>query len=135
MRLLPFELQALVQSLSSPPVQCFMLSLSVYTHFFCSILVVRDFKLSLCGLAIVNFRYFIFLTCFPSYLKIFNYIVDGVFWLDIVIHFITGFRPPRSIETKYSFRMIAKKYFKGWFTIDFLAVFPLDAIMSAALGE
>ena len=52
----------------------------------------------------------------------FDIFVDSLFWIDMFLNFRTTF-----IEDEvmcHDQKLIAKKYLKGWFPIDFFAVFP-----------
>jgi len=57
--------------------------------------------------------------------------VDVVFWLDLFMMLITGYKPQRSLTTEYNLGKIRKRYFKSWFFIDFLAVLPIDRIVNS----
>eukprot|EP00210_Caulerpa_lentillifera_P007677 g7328.t1 len=78
-----------------------------------------------------NEEYFMFLQCPPLLYTIVDLAVDVVFWLDLVLAFITGFKPKRSLTTEYDLGKIRHKYLTGWFTIDFLAVLPIDRIVNS----
>ncbi|GMH45853.1 hypothetical protein BSKO_13816 [Bryopsis sp. KO-2023] len=79
-------------------------------------------------------KYSILLNCPPDLYWAFNLLVDILFWLDIAIAFRTGFRPPRSLDNEYCYKKIARRYTKGWFLIDFVAVFPFDALTNTMSG-
>ena len=51
-------------------------------------------------------------------------LVDIYFWLDIVINFRTGYYDDRGILVIEQ-RMIAAKYMKGWFFLDFISCLPV----------
>lgn len=57
-----------------------------------------------------------------------NRIFDCVFWIDIGLAFFTPFIDPDTgiWETKH--RLIAKRYFKGWFSIDAASSIPYDLL-------
>ena len=61
-------------------------------------------------------------------LAVFSYIVDIVFWADIVLGFFTSF-PDKSGKPITDRKSIAKNYLSGWFAIDFFSVFPFEPII------
>jgi hypothetical protein len=70
-------------------------------------------------------------TCFYEFQsdehQIFDYCIDFIFFLDIVLSFFTAFeRPDGSIETSRS--VIACKYIKSFFFIDMVTTIPLQPI-------
>ena len=58
------------------------------------------------------------------------FMIDFMFLVDIIIIFNTGIYDDylRIIESR---KLIAKKYLKGWFTIDLVAIVPFDLMMAA----
>lgn len=57
------------------------------------------------------------------------YIFDFIFLIDITICFFTSYKDElRQVEIT-SHKLIAINYLKGWFFIDFLSIFPFDAIL------
>ena len=56
-------------------------------------------------------------------LFIFDWIVEGFFYIDIVLNFIHARKTELNIVTR-DFKGIAKIYMMSWFTIDFISVFP-----------
>lgn len=61
-------------------------------------------------------------------LQIFDYIVDGFFAIDIVFNFCTGLEmKDKSID--YDKKNIMVDYFKSWFWIDIISVFPWEVIL------
>ena len=66
--------------------------------------------------------------CFPEPLFLLNRFVDGIFVCDMVLQFFLI----REVETTHGTEritnrwMIAKFYFKGWFTIDTISILPFD---------
>ena len=55
----------------------------------------------------------------------FDWIVEGFFWLDLILNFFKAYKDPDTFRIIKSHKDIAKKYvFRGWFFIDLIAVFP-----------
>jgi hypothetical protein len=59
--------------------------------------------------------------------KIADFVMDGIFMLDIVINFLTPIEDD-SGDYIINFKAIAKNYLQGWFWIDLLSCFPITAI-------
>ena len=57
-----------------------------------------------------------------------DFIVDFMFFLDIIVHFRTTFIHPKTGEEIFYPMEIAKHYLKGRFWIDLLATIPFDTI-------
>lgn len=64
-----------------------------------------------------------------------NLIVDIIFVLDIFITFNLPFVDATTGLWIHSRRRIAQRYFKTWFVIDVVSVFPFDYILQAAYGD
>ena len=63
---------------------------------------------------------------------LFYIITDTFFLVDIILTFLTSlYEPDTGIEIVDK-RFIARRYLKGWFWIDFIAILPLDMIMMSA---
>lgn len=61
---------------------------------------------------------------------VFDFTMDGLFAIDIVIMFFTALeRRGGVLETRL--RYIAKDYLKMWFWIDFLSTMPVELIEQA----
>jgi hypothetical protein len=62
--------------------------------------------------------------------KIINLVVDSLFTMDIVIAFNSAYYDDdyKIVENR---SVIAKKYLKGWFAIDFGAVIPFEFIFGS----
>jgi CRP-like cAMP-binding protein len=63
----------------------------------------------------------------------FDIFVSIAFGIDIIINFITAYEERKSIQdikliTNHG--LIAKKYMKGWFWVDFFATIPFDVLFS-----
>ena len=55
--------------------------------------------------------------------KIFENIIDGLFFFDIIVNFLSALeRKDGTYEC--NFKIIAKTYLKSWFLLDLLATFP-----------
>eukprot|EP01083_Nonionella_stella_P064890 169591_1 len=63
---------------------------------------------------------------------ILNRLLDFLFIVDITINFNTAFE--RGTELIIDRRSIVKHYFSTWFTLDFVASFPFDFVMSLING-
>jgi hypothetical protein len=58
-------------------------------------------------------------------MKIFEYCLDGLFGIDILINFLSAFEnPDGSLEPRIS--KIAMNYLKFWFLVDIFAVIPVQ---------
>ena len=66
-------------------------------------------------------------------LRLVEYVCDAAFMLDLLMNFVTGVEIDKKIILNT--QIISKLYLKGWFTVDFLASFPFDALVSASLGQ
>lgn len=66
----------------------------------------------------------------PLSWQITYYLFDLMFFIDMVLCFFTTFTDPYKQIEVTSHKRIAINYFSFWFTIDFLSVFPFDAILS-----
>ena len=58
---------------------------------------------------------------------ILNVIVDVLFTVDIIVFFNTSYFEANEYVTDR--KRIAKNYLGGWFTLDFIAVFPFDKVI------
>ena len=60
-----------------------------------------------------------------------DYIIEGFFWLDLLFNFMLEYRDPDTYKQVRKHKLIATRYiFKGWFILDFVAVFPFYAIFA-----
>lgn len=59
-----------------------------------------------------------------------NYTIDGLFFIDIIVSFSSAFYDEdfKIIDNRC---IIAKEYFRGWFLIDLLSIFPFTPIAEA----
>lgn len=64
-------------------------------------------------------------------LRVINRIVDALFWLDIVLNFVSAFENEEG-ETITDYKTIGWRYVTSpWFTLDVVSTFPFDDISSA----
>ena len=62
----------------------------------------------------------------PTFVSLFDHVLDALFILDIVLHFRTAYiHDGRLVTNSYD---IAQKYLHSSFLIDFLASFPVEAL-------
>ena len=59
-----------------------------------------------------------------SFWDYFNDFVEGLFVLDLFLNFVHAIKHPETYEDILAMNEIAKNYLKGWFSIDFISVFP-----------
>jgi len=66
---------------------------------------------------------------FSPFVLFLNWFFDVVFWIDIILRArFFQYRDPRTLYVVSKKASITKRYFKGWFSIDVLASFPLDLL-------
>lgn len=63
-----------------------------------------------------------------SWNMIIDYIIDGLFLIDIFVIFNTAFYDD-DIELIHNRKSIFLAYFKGWFFIDLFSCIPFDQIL------
>ena len=63
-----------------------------------------------------------------TFFEVFDWIVDFIFLLDIIITFRTSFINYKGIEVT-NLKEIARSYLKGQFMLDFVATIPIDSII------
>ena len=56
--------------------------------------------------------------------EIIFWIVEIFFYFDFIFSWFQGFRDIETNECVWDYKIIALNYFKGWFTIDFISIFP-----------
>jgi len=62
-------------------------------------------------------------------MEAFDTVVEASFILDLLLNFIQSYKHPETYENIMDLKMIARNYvFKGWFFIDFIAVFPFEIL-------
>ena len=52
--------------------------------------------------------------------------ISALFLVDMVLTFNRAYRPKRGSKYVYNRRMIARRYFRGWFFIDIISTIPYD---------
>lgn len=63
------------------------------------------------------------------------WIVEVFFYFDFTFSWFMGFRDPETTELVWAFKEIAKNYLKGWFTIDFISIFPFQIFVPPEEGS
>ena len=64
-------------------------------------------------------------------LEVIDFVVEVMFWLDLILNFISSYKHPESLVIVTDLKLIARNYvFKGWFMVDFVSVFPFKMFMS-----
>lgn len=64
-------------------------------------------------------------------LFIIDWMVEGFFYIDIVLNFMHARRTEQNIVTR-DLKGIAKIYMFSWFSIDFVSVFPFQIFFSSS---
>ncbi|CAM9262116.1 unnamed protein product, partial [Sphacelaria rigidula] len=62
-----------------------------------------------------------------------DYVTDFTFAFDILLSFRTAYMSGHVLVT--SPQLMASRYLRGWFAVDFLSTVPFDRIMSLAIGQ
>lgn len=60
----------------------------------------------------------------------FEFSIDITFSIDIILNFITAYHDSRTNVLITSFKLISKRYLKGFFLIDVLATFPFGFFLT-----
>lgn len=68
-------------------------------------------------------------------LKVFGGAIDFAFFIDMIVSFRTTFIDNRTGLEVTDLKTLAKYYFYGQFTIDFLATVPFDTFAEIILGD
>ena len=66
----------------------------------------------------------------PLHWKIINYCVDGSFAVDMVFTFFSAYYDTETTIVGDR-KKICKQYMCGWFAIDFMSIFPFEAILAS----
>jgi CRP-like cAMP-binding protein len=69
----------------------------------------------------------------PYNLFVFEKVVDGWFWADLALNFITAFYHNGKLVTHPG--EIVMHYLQGWFLIDFLGDLPLESLLDFGQGK
>jgi hypothetical protein len=64
-------------------------------------------------------------------LIVFDYLVELLFVVSLVLNFFHAFTDPETNQPVTDLKSIAYRYLKGWFIVDFLSVFPFYLILSS----
>ncbi len=59
----------------------------------------------------------------------FMYSIDIIFLCDLLVNFFSAYEDDKMILIDNRKKIISS-YLKGWFSIDFLSIFPLDIILT-----
>lgn len=59
-------------------------------------------------------------------LVILDIVVEIFFGIDMLMRFLHEYRDHVSLEIVTDIGSVTKRYLKGWFIIDFVAILPLD---------
>lgn len=70
-----------------------------------------------------------------GFFAIFDWFVDGLFFMDIIITFRTAYIHPEEEILIVVPKMIARHYLRGWFTVDFVSTFPFDLVIDALFSS
>lgn len=60
---------------------------------------------------------------------IFYIVTDSIFLIEIILNFFTTVSDEQKVYEITDRKIIAKKYLKGWFWIDFISIAPIDVFM------
>lgn len=61
-------------------------------------------------------------------LKVLDYIIDSVFFVDIILNFCHAYIDKHGVEVVDPL-LVRKNYLNTWFTVDFLGFFPFEVIL------
>lgn len=78
---------------------------------------------------ISNMLIFAYPITFSELLKKFLLSMEFIFGLDLVLNFFMGFRHPDEDSYVTDYKLIAYKYIRSWFFIDFISVIPFAEIL------
>jgi hypothetical protein len=73
-------------------------------------------------------QYTVYLPCASGIFSVCNYLSDLVFFIDIVLNFLTGYFPPRSSVPEHRLKYIAINYLRDTFVLDAVATFPWEVV-------
>ena len=68
-----------------------------------------------------------------GFFYVFDWIVDALFFMDIILTFRTAYHHPDEEILIVVPRMIARHYLRGWFAVDFLSTFPFDVLIDMVI--
>lgn len=52
------------------------------------------------------------------------WVVESFFYMDFILSFFQGFRDVEEQKLVRDYKKIAIRYFRGWFIIDVISIFP-----------
>lgn len=67
--------------------------------------------------------------------KIWGYLIDASFLVDIILTFFTTYYDDENSEFEYDHKKIAKKYLAGWFWIDTFSVLPIEPLIGRLMKQ
>ena len=67
-------------------------------------------------------------------MEIVDGIVDGLFFIDIIVNFVSAYEDPYTGLPIISLKKIAFNYITSWFGLDLLAVLPVQALEGMVSG-
>ena len=65
-------------------------------------------------------------------LAVVNWLVDGVFFIDMGVQFFSGFHDAHLHQMVYDQRRICRRYLSTWFLLDLASIFPFSFILTDA---
>lgn len=81
---------------------------------------------------VTSMFYAAFTTTNNFVLNTMDQIVEGFFWLDLILNFLQSYKHPETYEIVKDLKSIAQNYiFHGWFVIDFISVFPFGQLLQS----
>jgi hypothetical protein len=84
---------------------------------------------------VTNIYYVAFSQPTSNLANIIYWVVEIFFYLDFILNFFQGYRNADNNENIKDFKLIAYKYFFGWFFIDAISIFPFNFFMSKSTGN
>jgi hypothetical protein len=76
----------------------------------------------------LSVRWQVYLPCASKVFSFCNMLSDSVFFVDIVLNFLTGYVPRRSSVPEYGLKRIALNYIQDTFVFDAIATFPWELV-------
>lgn len=64
-----------------------------------------------------------------------NYSIDILFLIDMILTFNTCYYNEELCQMIQTHKKIAISYLKGWFVLDLLSIFPIEAVITAAINN
>lgn len=65
--------------------------------------------------------------------KAFDDFVEYMFYTDFLFNFLQEYRDPDTLEPVRDLKRIAVNYFKGWFFVDFVSIFPFEHFLNSGV--